>query len=234
MPSFVNARNILAIETSSDKRSLALVAGDATFEERINNERKRYDVNLIELVNCLLVRANLTLNNVDLIAVSAGPGSFTGIRVGLSMAKGFGFPVNIPVLSFSSTEILANGTGISGMDVCPVIPSRKNEIFTAVFSADDFGNISRKRNDIAVQVPEFFKDIKRKTLIVGSGLFLYEDMIRCIVGDNALFPNDNEVNFPRASVLARLAQCAWRKGRMEHDHSIIPHYVKKHGYRQNM
>ncbi len=126
---------ILAIETATPVCSVAILDGDNVIVELTQESYQRHNEILAVMVNQALSDANLRIGDIDRIAVSIGPGSFTGLRVGLSYAKGVSLALDVPIIPISSLDALAHSIAVrsgnikEGETICPLITARRNEAF---------------------------------------------------------------------------------------------------------
>lgn len=124
---------ILALDSSAVAACAAVIDGDKILAEYTQNTGHTHSETLLPLAEKALTASALSVDDIDLFAVSAGPGSFTGVRIGISLVKGLTFGKNKPIASVSSLEALAyNLQGFNGV-VCPVMDARRNQVYTAIF-----------------------------------------------------------------------------------------------------
>ena len=124
---------ILGIETCTKTCGVALTDGRKVRDEISLRLGLYHSEKLVPLVDEILRRNGMAIQDIDGIAVSIGPGSFTGIRVGVSTARGLGQSLNIPLVGIPSLDALALGIGTSGKLVCPMIDALRREIYTALY-----------------------------------------------------------------------------------------------------
>lgn len=155
---------------------------------------------LLPMIDYLLGMNAVKKEDLDLIAVGCGPGSFTGIRIGLATARGLSKALGCTLVGVSTLDALAYAAGPSKIPVMPVIDARKSEIFCALYAPD--GSLQNPYMNIS---PEKTKDIvQQETLFIGNGLVLYEDTLSKILGKNFIRGPENLWN-PRASVIGKMA-----------------------------
>ena len=177
---------ILALETSAKSVSATVVENGAVLASAYQNMGLTHSVTLMPLVDSMLKNAGLTATDLELIAVAAGPGSFTGLRIGVSAAKGLAWALELPCCGVSTLEAMAEnarafeGTVICGMD------ARRQQIYNAVFDCHD-GALERRCEDRAVALEvlaEELKNDKNRKIVVGDGAklcynYLLEQGIPC-------------------------------------------------------
>ncbi len=156
--------------------------------------------------------------------MSIGPGSFTGLRIGLATAKGLAFAADKPIVGISTLEILARGVSFTRFPICPVIDARKKEVFACIYEWQDFDIISLEP-EMAVKPDSLIKKITKPTIFVGNGLLPYGDTIRNKLKSNALFISQAN-NFPRASILAESGIKRFAQKRISKPEDLVPVYIR--------
>ncbi|MGN6294433.1 MAG: tRNA (adenosine(37)-N6)-threonylcarbamoyltransferase complex dimerization subunit type 1 TsaB [Chitinophagaceae bacterium] len=129
---------ILHIDTSVEGASVCLARDSAVLHPALNNRQKDQPGWLHTSIRQLMADMNLGMNELEAVAVAIGPGSYTGLRVGLSAAKGICFALNIPLIAINTLEMMAFSTTEKGDDalLCPMIDARRMEVFTAVYNSE--------------------------------------------------------------------------------------------------
>ena len=140
---------ILALDSTAIAASVAITDNDKILAEYTQNTGHTHSETLLPLAEAALKAANLKVDDIDLFAISAGPGSFTGVRIGISLVKGLCFGKNKPIAALSSLEALSyNLQGYNGI-VCPVMDARRNQVYTAIFK-----NGKRLTDDMLIPLSE--------------------------------------------------------------------------------
>ena len=162
---------ILALETSAVTASAAVCEDETLLAQSFFNCGLTHSRTLMPMVEGMLSNSGMTLNDVDLIAVAAGPGSFTGLRIGVAAAKGLGWAAEKPCCGVSTLEGMAwNLSHVNGL-ICCVMDARRNQVYHALFRAEE-GTLTRVREDCAISLDELFqrqKEEKTGYLLVGDG-----------------------------------------------------------------
>jgi tRNA threonylcarbamoyladenosine biosynthesis protein TsaB len=193
---------ILTLDTSSNCSSVALSDGTTLLGECLLGEDRCNSGRLLDSVAGLLAAARLTPDALDAFAVSLGPGSFTGVRVGIATVKGLALATGKPALGFSSLAMLAMNLPFGAAQVAPLFDARKNEVYAGLYRC---GALPEPLQDDAVVAPEqFLSAIDAPTLFVGEGAVRYRDLIQATLGELALFPPWH-AHLPRASAGAVIA-----------------------------
>lgn len=204
---------ILAFETSSHVASVAVVDEHTLLGEFTINHPRTHSQKLMPILEELLKQLDLKVKDMDYLAVSEGPGSFTGVRIGLSAVKGLAHPHNIPVVPVPTLEATIQPfVGFDGW-VCPIMDARKNEIYTGVYqyAEDDFVPVIK---ECAIEPETFFRALKEtaeedvvkpsRILFMGDGLPKYETILKDYFGD-LYMEAPAAFNRQRASSVAALA-----------------------------
>ena len=165
---------ILAFETSAKAASVALLEGDKLLSESYQNTGMTHSQTLMVMAEDMLKQCGKTAKNVDAVAVAEGPGSFTGVRIGVAAAKGFAWGREIPCYGVSTLEAMARSLGIYDGFICPVMDARRSQVYNALFEADR-GEITRIREDRAISLDDLAEDVKKlvkPVFLVGDGSIL--------------------------------------------------------------
>lgn len=162
---------ILAVDTSAKVSSVSVVEDNEILAEFNVNSSLTHSQTLMPMIDSMLSSSKIPLDSIDLFAASAGPGSFTGIRIGIGAVKGLAYGRNKPCVSVSTLEALAyNMADFSGI-VCPVMDARCNQVYTALFEAEK-QNITRLCEDKAISIDELYdslSSLNKNIIFVGDG-----------------------------------------------------------------
>ncbi len=193
---------VLAIDTATNICSVAVVENRTVLAELTLNHGHTHSTHLMFMIDTLLTHSKLSLNRFDGFAVTIGPGSFTGLRIGLSTVKGLALAISKPVAGVSALDALAYQFPFASCTICPMIDARKGEIYTAGYSCVD-GEITQSWPAKASAPDAAVKDISAPRLFVGSGAVLYKDLISDIAGDLAIFApaGQNEIRAATVGIL---------------------------------
>ena len=173
-------KHFLALETATDVCSTVVFTDGKPVAERRQEEPKSHAAQLVPMVNECLAECSLKLHDMGAVAVSSGPGSYTGLRIGVSTAKGFAFACDSKIVSVPTLEAMAFPIVHEvGGAVVAMIPSRKVEVFMAVFSVDKSGNLKRLLNECVVPISEIQSRLDEADVsactVTGPGLRLVVD-----------------------------------------------------------
>ena len=162
---------ILGIDSSAKSASAAVTENGKIISEFYINTGLTHSQTLLPIIDSTLKCADLTLDDIGLIAVSKGPGSFTGIRIGVAAAKGMADVKNIPCIGISTLEAMAYNITDIDCTVCSVMDARCNQVYTALFNIED-GNVKRLTEDSAISIDELknvLNNYENLKILVGDG-----------------------------------------------------------------
>ncbi|RKD23577.1 tRNA threonylcarbamoyladenosine biosynthesis protein TsaB [Caminicella sporogenes DSM 14501] len=222
--------NILAIDTSSLVATVAVINEEKLLGEYTINTPMTHSQKLMPIIDELMKQLDLKMDDIDLIAVSRGPGSFTGIRIGVATAKGLAHPNNIPIIGISSLEGLASNIPFSEYLICPIMDARRNQVYTGVYKWEE-----NKLNNIVEEAPLTIKELtdillkrKEKVIFLGDGLNRYgKDIIDKFKDKAILAPQ--YISMQRASSIGQLAFNKVKNGdaKLKSYLDIVPVYLRK-------
>lgn len=195
---------ILGIDTSTNVGTVAIYSDvKGTLGEISVNINKTHSENIMVMIDELFKLTNTTINDIDKIAVSIGPGSFTGIRIGVAVAKGLASATNCKIVGVNELDIIAGNSTSNECEICSIIDARKERGYYCTFKYEN--GILKQLEDYKVgELREFLETRKEiRTVYLGDGAINYKNLISNIVGENGVFA-PKSLNLPRASVVAEL------------------------------
>lgn len=217
---------ILAFETSAKAASVALMENGKLLGESYQNTGLTHSQTLMVMAEDLLKACSLTAADVEAVAVAAGPGSFTGVRIGVAAAKGFAWGGELPCYGVSTLEAMARNLGQYAGFVVPVMDARRNQVYTAVFQAEK-GKLTRVREDMAIsleELKEIIKNLTESVFLVGDGAVLcYNTLLEEV--PNLVLPPEHRMH-QRAAGVALAAQAMVDAGIPGEGASLIPNYLR--------
>jgi len=216
---------LLALETTGMCGSIALVAEGVCVAEFSLQTRATHSRRLLHGVEWLLNQVGCDWPQIHGIAVSLGPGSFTGLRIGLSTAKGLAMAADKPLVGVPTLDALAAQFAHLAHPLCVVLDARKKEVYAAFYESSAHGAF-RRTSDFLVLAPETLAaKITVPTVLVGDGAVLYEERFRELLGDLAL-PLPSSCYFPRAATVGMLAWPLYRRRDFLEPAAAVPIYVR--------
>lgn len=218
---------ILGIETSSTVASVALMNKDVLLGEVVVNSTKTHSQKLMPILDQLLKNCGVTIKELDLIGVSTGPGSFTGVRIGISTAKGLAHPFNIPLVEVSSLEGMGyNMPQVKGL-ICPIFDARRDLVYTRVMKWTEEGieTLIEDENILIDELIEQLKAYDEPVTFVGDGVLKFAERLRESLGERAIMAPQN-VLMPKGSSIAEAARQALITSYKKYD-EVKANYLRK-------
>ncbi|MED3623217.1 tRNA (adenosine(37)-N6)-threonylcarbamoyltransferase complex dimerization subunit type 1 TsaB [Neobacillus thermocopriae] len=215
---------VLAIDTSNYALGVALLEDHQVLGEYITNLKKNHSIRVMPAIQMLMRDCEKTPADLRKIVVAKGPGSYTGVRIGVTIAKTLAWTLNIPLVGISSLEILAAGTGryFDGY-ISPIFDARRGQVYTGLYQFEGGRLEVVKEDQLAMLVDWSTKlmECSLPILFVGNDLSIHQNKIAEILGPKAKFASITEHN-PRPSELALLGKD--KPG--EDVHSFVPNYIR--------
>lgn len=214
----------LAIDTSTSVLGVAVADETKVIAEWITNEKKNHSVRLMPAINRVLEEVELTPKQLDRIIVAKGPGSYTGVRIGVSVAKALAWSLQIPLIGVSSLELLAyNGRYFQGV-VSPIFDARRGQVYTGLYRFEN-GNIQKVKEDQIIDADAWANELKQRQetiLFLGNDIDKHRETFENILHELASFGDISQLN-PRPGELAIIGM--QRKPEVN-IHHFTPNYVQ--------
>ena len=214
---------ILGLDTSTKFLCIGVFDGLKIYEYRLNLGIG-HDVFLIEHIRRVLMALRIKLKDLDYLAVGIGPGSFTGLRIGLSTIKGLGLVINKKIIGISTLDIIAYNALESdrGLYICPILDARRGFLYTTLYKKD---NLSLKRlfPYRLLRIKDLVKMTPKGTVFLGDGLNLYKQTIMLKVKNSVIL--DEEFFLPKATNIIRLALEYIKENRFIELNKLKPIYL---------
>lgn len=218
---------ILAMDTSTLVMGVALLDDERVLGEVTTNLRKDHSVRLMPMVARLLEELRVAVADLDLIAVASGPGSYTGVRIGVTTAKTLSWSRNLPLVGISSLAVLAmNGLRFRGK-VAPLFDARRDRVYTGLFEGTGSGEVRAVKEERVIPLDAWLEELKDEgpILFLGDDVARFRQRIETALGDDAAFGTPPE-NIPRAACLGRLALARWRREGKGEGMAFTPNYLQ--------
>jgi tRNA threonylcarbamoyladenosine biosynthesis protein TsaB len=180
---------------------------------------------LLGAIEFVLKEARCSIGDVDGWAISLGPGSFTGLRIGVSTVKGLAFATGKPVAGVSTLDALASQVSPTSYLICPILDARKKEVYTAFYRYEEGGVLGRQSDAQALRPQELVKTIKEQTIFLGDGVRTYRDFLLHSLPSLATFPAA-PLHVPHGAVVAKLGFELLKKGKHLNVSTFSPIYVR--------
>ena len=219
---------ILGIDSSGIVASAAIADEKNIIAEFTINNKQTHSQTLLPMIDMVVKMSGVQLEEIDAIAVAAGPGSFTGLRIGSSTAKGLALALNKPIVSVPTLDGLAYRLAISEGIICPIMDARRNQVYTAVYKMEN-GELKALSEQKAVDIHELFEELEKyneKVVFIGDGVDVHrETIIEEYKGKSEFAP----VHMAKqsAAAVAALGMIYYNQGKAESGAEHKPVYLRK-------
>ena len=217
---------VLSIESSGRVASVCVTEGGRTLAYAGQNNGLTHSVALMPLIEDMLRNGGVSRDTIDCIAVANGPGSFTGVRIGVAAAKGFAWARGIEICTVSTLAGLAHNAALCGSNICAVMDARRGQVYNALFSVENAIPV-RLTADRALSVSELAEKLKMDGgphILVGDGAELCYNEIRDVCTGVALAPE--QARWPDARGVAMAAAIFIEKGKTVPAEDAAPLYLR--------
>ena len=218
---------ILGLDSSGIVASVAIVEDDVLIAEYTVNYKKTHSQTLLPMLDEIAKMTELDLNSIDAIAVAAGPGSFTGLRIGSATAKGLGLALKKPLIAIPTVEGLAyNLYDISGL-ICPIMDARRKQVYTGIYRFTDH-QLKVVEDQMAVPMETVIEKLNQygeTVTFLGDGVPVFHELI----AEKMTVPYSfapAHVNKQRAAAVAALGEIYNRQGKTETAMEHVPDYLR--------
>lgn len=222
---------ILALDSSTSVGAVSLYQEERLIAEYNLNLNLTHSQRLMPQIINLMEDARFEVSDLDGIVVGVGPGSFTGIRIGLATAKSLAQSLDIPIIGISTLEVLANNLTYTEKCICPIIDARRERVYAAGYQGED--ELGLKRSVFSEQVikvrnliERLKNDFAEDIVFIGAGIKKYGDIIKEKLGEKAEFVFATH-NLLRGGVLGRIGLTRLKRGESDDLVEITPNYLKR-------
>lgn len=216
---------ICAVESSAKAVSAAVIEDGIVIGENFINTNQTHSETLMPMLDNLLKTTGTAVKDIALFAVSKGPGSFTGIRIGISCIKGLAFPYDTPCLGVSTLEAIAQPIcSLEGKTICAVMDARRNQVYNAVFKAEA-GKLHRLCDDRTISIEELhgeYKQLGNSLVLIGDGAELCYKTFK----ESGAVLADETIRVQRASSVGLLAEKIFEKSGGVTPAELLPFYLR--------
>ena len=218
---------ILGIDTATRVAGVAVVNEERLIVEKFLNNQKTHSQNLLPMIKQAIEEAGLKPEDLGGIAVTMGPGSFTGLRIGMAAAKSLAQVLNIPLIGISTMETIAyNIVGLPGF-ICPILDAQKSEVYSAIYYTRD-DELTLMEGPYALTIHELvekFKRHSREVTFLGDAVPVYVNQLSQEMGPKAHFAS--KINsLPRAAAVAELGFKRIAQGEADDPINLVPAYIR--------
>lgn len=218
---------VLGIDTSSMAASVAVIEDNKLICEYTINTKKTHSQKLMLMIENMLKISDINVNEMDMIAVCEGPGSFTGLRIGMATAKAISHVNNLPIVGVNSVELLAGNMNLCDKKICAILDAQKTQVYMGQYKFDNNELVQLKNVDV-VEIGDLIEELSNSNedwILVGEAVYKYEDKFKEV--SNIQIPAPSH-NVSKASSLCTIAMNKYNKNIDVYDcYSINPMYIRK-------
>ena len=218
---------VLGIDTSSNATSIAVIEDNKLICEYTINTKNTHSQKLMPMIENMLKISEINVNDMDIIAICQGPGSFTGLRIGMATAKALSHVNNLPIVGVNSLELLAGNMDLSDKKICSILDAQRTQVYMGQYKFENNKLVEIKSVDV-VEIDELLEELKSSNeewILVGEAVYKYEDKIKEI--ENICVPAPSH-NVNKASSLCTIAMNKYDQNIDVYDcYTINPVYIRK-------
>lgn len=218
---------ILALDSSGLVASVAIVEEEQTVAEYTVNYKKTHSQTLLPMLDEIVKMTDMDLQTIDAIAVSGGPGSFTGLRIGSATAKGLGLALHKPLVHIPTLEGMAYNLYGSSAVICPIMDARRNQVYTGIYRFSE-EKLEVLEDQMAISVEELIQKLNEKgekVVFLGDGVPVYADQLKEGLKISFAFAPAN-MNRQRAASVGLLGIAYLKQGKTETAREHEPNYLR--------
>ncbi|MFF2754786.1 tRNA (adenosine(37)-N6)-threonylcarbamoyltransferase complex dimerization subunit type 1 TsaB [Psychrobacillus sp. NPDC058041] len=208
----------LGIDTSHTPLAVAVLKDDQVLAEYKSSLKITHSIGTMPAIEELLKKANIKPGEIDAIAVAKGPGSYTGVRIGVTIGKTLAWTLNIPIVSVSSLQVLAGNAPYFPGVVCAIMDARRGNVFAGIYTN---GEVVREAHMSLVELLETVDEMGQPVLFVGMDVSIHWEQIKEVLGDKVQRTNA-AFDLPSAAILIELA----KKQEPTEVHGVVPEYLR--------
>jgi tRNA threonylcarbamoyladenosine biosynthesis protein TsaB len=219
---------ILAADTSSMVAAVAVMDGTNLLGEYILNHKRTHSQKLMPMINEIMVSLELKPSDIDIYAASTGPGSFTGLRIGVTAIKSIAYAAGKPVISVPTLDALAYNFPMTEMLVCPMMDARNSQVYTAVYKweKDKHAMVTEYMGVPISEIVQIVREKNNKVIFLGDAAPMHAEFLKKELGHFAEFAPGNLL-LQKASSVAHVAYIKANGGKTENCFDMVPFYLRK-------
>lgn len=218
---------LLAIDSSGLVASVAIMTEEVLLAEYTVNFKKTHSQTLLPMIDKIVTMLGIELDEMDAIAVAAGPGSFTGLRIGSATAKGLGLALNKPLISIPTVDAIAyNLYGIRDL-ICPLMDARRNQVYTGLYTFEnDTFKIVKEQSALEIEkIAEEINTIRQPVIFLGDGVSVYKEQLETLIKVSYSFAPCH-LSKQRAGAVGALAVSYFKANKSESAAEHAPVYLR--------
>ena len=216
---------ILAVDTSTSTCTVGIANADGVLAEFVDSNGQTHARHLMGMIHSSIAASGIPIQEIDGFAVVTGPGTFTGLRIGISTVKGLAYALSRPAVGVTSLAALAAQADLPTKLVCPVMDARRSEVYYGLYESEG-GDVSQVGMHHVAPPSELTKDIRSSCQFIGNGARLYRETFVAALGTLARFSRPCQDTI-RAETIARLALEQFQKNETQKLSVVAPYYIRK-------
>lgn len=219
---------ILSIDTSSNVATVAILDDNKLIGEYIINNKKTHSVKIMPMIKELMDSLEIDIKDVDLYAASIGPGSFTGLRIGIATIKSLAHVCKKQVVGVPTIDAMAYNLAYTNGLIVPIMDARRERVYTGIYKWDNSDFEVIKENDV-LEIDELLNILKEKNetiIFTGDATEIYNKKIVEVLNEKALF-TPSHLSMPRASSVGALAMLKAKNNELQSCFEMVPDYLRK-------
>ncbi len=225
---------ILSIDTATISASVSVMDEEKLHGLYYTDYKLKHSEKLLPLIDGLLSEIGMKLSDMDAFALTVGPGSFTGLRIGAATVKAYAYALGKPVIPVSTLEAISYSQPHFDGIICPILDAQRNQVYTAQFENKN-GKVTRLTEDASIGLEELCNELisryeDKKVIFAGDGVKKFREDIISLMGDKAVFA-DNVTMMPNA---AYVAKAALQSEKRESAYSLDINYIRKAQAEENL
>ncbi|WP_101773683.1 tRNA (adenosine(37)-N6)-threonylcarbamoyltransferase complex dimerization subunit type 1 TsaB [Peptostreptococcus faecalis] len=218
--------NILGFDTSTKSASVALIKDDVLVGEILINDKRTHSQKLMPMLEDLFKLGDISVDDIDVLAVCIGPGSFTGLRIAMSTVKAISHVKNIPIVGVNSLETLANNMAFTDKYIIPILDAQATQVYYGIYKSEN-GKLRVVEDVGVIDIDDLLEKIEKLytgAVILGEGTTKYGNKLE---NKNIYIPSP-EKNISKASSVTSLAMQKYKEEKNVYDsYDIVPLYIRK-------
>lgn len=218
---------ILAIDSSSMVATVAITTDGILNAEYTINHKKTHSQTLLPMIAEIVKMIEIDMDSIDAVAITGGPGSYTGLRIGSATAKGIGLALNKPIINVPTMDALAYNLYSSQYVICPIMYARRGQVYTGIYKFEETEMKTIKPQCI-MMIDELIKEldtIKESVMFLGDGVDVHKQLIDDIM-DTKHYYAPASMNRHKASTLGTIAEIYYKNGKTETAKEHKPEYLR--------
>lgn len=218
---------ILSFDSATESATCALIEDEKLLGEITFNYKKQHSVLIMTMIDTLLNNSNTDITEIDGFVISKGPGSFTGLRIGMATFKGICNGLNKPLIGISSLDALAYNLAYTKGIICPILDALRGNVYTAIYKFDK-DKLIKLEDYCTIAVEDLISKLKQyncKVTFIGDGIYKYKKVIKENLSLSNFAPT--HLNVVKSSSLGELGYNLLKEGSSENIYTLAPLYLRK-------